>query len=55
MSGGGVAGSPTARNIVEDNQILTTRRLQEIITNLSIQEQPKGHEFWDTQPVPKLG
>ena len=35
-------------------QILTARSLQEIITKLSIDDHSKGHEFWDTQPVPKL-
>jgi hypothetical protein len=37
------------------NQVLTTKKLNEILANLSIQDQPKSHEFWDTQPVPKIG
>ena len=43
-------------NVDEDGQVLTTRKLHEIIEKLSVQDQTKTHhEFWDTQPVPKLG
>ncbi|XP_003383674.1 PREDICTED: glycylpeptide N-tetradecanoyltransferase 2-like [Amphimedon queenslandica] len=50
----GAESSALPKSVIDESQILTTRKLQEIITNLSIQEQPRGHEFWDTQPVPKF-
>ena len=42
-------------NTSNDSQVITTRNLQEILSKLSVEETPKTHEFWDTQPVPKLG
>lgn len=35
--------------------VLTARNLQEVLTKLTVDDQNKSHEFWDTQPVPKLG
>ena len=34
---------------------LTTKNLQEMLSKLTVEEKTKSHDFWDTQPVPKLG
>lgn len=33
----------------------TTRNLQQLLQKLTVEEKNKPHQFWDTQPVPKLG
>ncbi len=35
--------------------VTTAKNLQEILRKLTLEEKSKTHEFWDTQPVPKLG
>lgn len=35
--------------------VLTARNLQDMLNKLTVSEANKPHEFWDTQPVPKLG
>ena len=34
---------------------VASRNLQELLHKMSVEEKSKTHEFWDTQPVPKLG
>ena len=34
---------------------VSSKNLQELIHKLSVDERTKPHQFWDTQPVPKLG
>ncbi len=36
-------------------QLISSRNLQELIGKLTVEEKDKSHDFWDTQPVPKLG
>lgn len=47
VAGGGaqVAGGPA----------LTPKNIQDILSKLTVEEKSKSHDFWDTQPVPKLG
>ena len=33
----------------------TSKNLQALLHKLSVDEKTKPHQFWDTQPVPKLG
>ncbi len=37
------------------DQLISSRNLQELIGKLTVEEKDKSHDFWDTQPVPKLG
>ena len=46
--GGGAAGGLNVSSI-------TTKNLQQILNKLSLEEKSRRHDFWDTQPVPKLG
>ena len=41
------ADSPSIGNI-------SAKNLQEILQKLTVDEKIKPHEFWDSQPVPKL-
>ena len=41
------ADSPSIENI-------SAKNLQEILQKLTVDEKIKPHEFWDSQPVPKL-
>lgn len=34
---------------------VSSKNLQELLHKLSVDERTKPHQFWDTQPVPKLG
>ena len=33
---------------------ISTKNLQHILNKLSLEEKSRRHDFWDTQPVPKL-
>lgn len=46
--GGGASGGLSVSSI-------STKNLQQILNKLSIEEKNRRHDFWDTQPVPKLG
>ena len=35
--------------------VTSTKNLHEILKKLSVEEKNKAHDFWDSQPVPKLG
>jgi hypothetical protein len=48
--GGGGGGGPTPINVSS----MSTKNLQQILNKLSLEEKSKRHDFWDTQPVPKL-
>ena len=34
---------------------VSSKNLQELLHKLSVDERTRPHQFWDTQPVPKLG
>lgn len=38
----------------EAAQAVTARGIQEMLNKLTMEEHSKGHNFWDTQPVPKI-
>ena len=48
--GGGGGGGPTPVNVSS----ISTKNLQQILNKLSLEEKSRRHDFWDTQPVPKL-
>lgn len=34
---------------------INNRNIKELLSKLQVDEKTKEHQFWDTQPVPKLG
>ena len=51
-SGGGTDASTSSPAITSK---VTSKNLQQLLHKLSVDEKNKPHQFWDTQPVPKLG
>ena len=47
---GGGEGGPTPVSVSS----ISTKNLQQILNKLSLEEKSRRHDFWDTQPVPKL-
>ncbi len=61
-SGGGGEGEEGGATVPEEgleamavSSVSSAKNLQEILKKLSLEEKGKEHEFWDSQPVPKLG
>ncbi len=46
----GVAGGVA----VKDEAGSTTRNVQELLSQMTVDPEKKVHKFWDTQPVPRL-
>ena len=56
-SGGG-AGSvnhSSAAPPLTSKSKVPSKNLQQLLQKLSVDEKTKPHQFWDTQPVPRLG
>ena len=48
----GATGPPA---VVSETPPISAKNLQEILQKLSVDEKQQAHDFWDSQPVPKLG
>ena len=54
---GGAAGTGGITVVTADSPSIgniSAKNLQEILQKLTVDEKIKPHEFWDSQPVPKL-
>lgn len=47
----GATGPPA---VVSETPPISAKNLQEILQKLSVDEKQQAHDFWDSQPVPKL-
>ena len=54
MGGASSTDHPSATPVTSVPKV-TSKNLQQLLQKMSVDEKSKPHEFWDTQPVPRLG